>query len=311
MSGLARDTANRRSIHPLGAAYRTRGLLHRVRHAIAQASRRYYFEDYGRVYPNGIAYGRLGRRRHVRELDRDIVRELELRNFLNHRKFYDFAAQFVEGKRAVDAGCGSGYGCKILADAGASHVHAFDASRHSLRFARKRFGEHASFTRQTITALDQYQDEFADVVVCSEVLEHVKEYGLEARALDELRRITKPRGLLVLGTPNSELLGDHGFTWDELSDLVRRRFDEVCVFENALLPFDPVARRAWEGRVASGQTGVVISERIVLAETVLPADGAIELKRGLEAGEIEFGGRSVDTTRLHNTHSWVVLAVRE
>jgi 2-polyprenyl-3-methyl-5-hydroxy-6-metoxy-1,4-benzoquinol methylase len=298
-----------RSGHTLNAArlaarHAVKHVLVLLTHAVGRTTRRFYFEDFHRVYPEGVSYNRLGLRRPARAQ--------HINNFRNHVKFYEFAAQFAASQRVVDVGCGSGYGCKILRKGGAAEVHGTDVSRHALRVARKHFSTYASFTRQGITDLHGYYDGFADVVVCSEVLEHIKEYGLENRALGELRRVTRPGGLLVLATPNSELLGEHGFSWDELSTLVASHFDDFCIFENALVPSEPSARRAWEERVASGRTGIIVSEKIALEETRF-TDGVspetAELKRGLPAGKLHFAGRTVDTTRLHNTHSWAVLAV--
>jgi 2-polyprenyl-3-methyl-5-hydroxy-6-metoxy-1,4-benzoquinol methylase len=295
-------TQSRSALRAAHRAFRSTGkrLIVPVTHRIGRATGRHYFEDFVRVYPEGIAYNRLGLRRRARRDD--------LRNFRNHVRFYEFAAQFAAGLCVVDVGCGTGYGCKVLREAGARHVHGTDVSSHALRFAESRFGQYATFTRQSITSLIAYPNGLGDVVVSSEVLEHIREYRLERRALAELRRITRPGGLLVLGTPNAELLGDHGFHWDELVALVGDYFDDVCIFENALVPFDPEGRSAWERRAASDATGIIVSQSIVLEETVAPAGAPIELKRGLVPGRFEFARWSVDTRLLHNTHSWVVLA---
>jgi SAM-dependent methyltransferase len=273
-----------------------------VTHALGRLGRRYYFEDWIRVYPDGLAYNRLGLRRRATEDDR--------RSFLNHLKFYVFASQFVAGNRVADVGCGSGYGCRVLKEAGAAEVLGCDVSAPALRYARDRFGGFASFSRQTIVDLSEYPDGLADVVVSSEVLEHIREYALEERALRELRRVTAPGGLLVLGMPNAELLGDHGFAFDELDRLLAESFSEYLVFENALVPLEPEALRAWEERAAAGRIGVVVSERIELSDTVVPRGAQPELKQGLEPGVLDFAGWTVDTTLLHNTHSWVILARR-
>ena len=68
------------------------------------------------------------------------------------------------------------------------------------------------------------------------MLEHIKEYGLEAKALDELRRVTRAGGIVIIATPSSELLGDHGFHFEEIKDLVAARFRDYVIFENALVP---------------------------------------------------------------------------
>jgi SAM-dependent methyltransferase len=207
----------------------------------------------------------------------------------------------------VDVGCGSGHGTEILAGAGASVVHACDASRRAIEFARRRFGQFAQFSTQRITHLRDYADAAFDVTVSSEVLEHIKEYGKERDALAELCRVTRPNGIVVIGTPNAELLGDHGFSFDEIRTLMRSRFTDFVIFENALVPFG-ASRTSWVARSEAGNTGVIISEAIDLDETVLPQGVAAELKRGLSPGWYEAGSLRIETSTLHNTHSWVVVA---
>jgi SAM-dependent methyltransferase len=271
-----------------------------VTHAIGRIGGRDYFEDFVRVYPDEIAYNRLGRRRRFTRTDALV--------FESHRRFYEFAAQFVEGRRVADVGCGSGYGTKILGDAGAASIAATDVSRKALAFAETHFGAYATFTRQSITSLEAYADESFDVVVCSEVLEHVREYGSEGRAVDELRRILRPGGLAVVGTPNAELLGDHGFPFDEIHELFEPRFERFLIYENALVPFTAEARAAWEGRLREGRVGVVLSQTV--REAVAPDGATAVLKEGDPPGRRRFGDYDVDETLLRNTHSWVVLARR-
>jgi len=271
-------------------------------HAWGRVTRRFYFEDFVRVYPGGIAYNRVGLRRSARDAD--------LRIFRSHVKVYEFAAQFVAGARVADIGCGAGYGAQILKEAGAAEVHGCDISKHSLRFARSHYGSFATFTRQTIVDLREYADDSFDVVFSSEVLEHIKEYGLERQAVRELRRILRPGGLLVVGTPNSELLGEHGFSYDEISALVGGEFDRFVLFENAFVPFNADPRKAWEERLASERTGTIVTEAIDLDHTLRPDGAQPEIKRGLDPGLLQLDGYTVDTRLLHNTHGWLVLAVK-
>jgi len=279
---------------------------HRIRnhaaHWIARVAGRYYSEDFVRVYPDGIRFDRRGRRRDSTPND--------IKNYLNHVKFYLFAAQFVRDRTVADIGCGSGYGCQILSSAGAAEVHGADISREAIRFARSRYGDRARFTVQGVTALDEFTDSSVDVTVSSEVLEHIKEYRLEKQAMREIMRITRPGGLIVVGTPNSELLGGHGFSFDEINGLFEQHFERFVILENALLPFG-VKRHLWDDRLRSGRTGVVVSEEIVVAETVVPEGAVPEFKQGVPPGILSLGDFNVDTRLLHNTHSWVVLAVKD
>lgn len=270
-------------------------------HFVGKVTRRYYFEDYARVYPDGIVFDRFGRTRQPLKTD--------INNFLNHCKFYKFVAQFVKDKRVADVGCGSGYGCKILKENGAALVCGSDISKHSIRFAKSRYSDFVEFTVQGITNMKKYHDDSFDISVSNEVLEHVKEYGMEEKAISELKRITRSGGLLIIGTPNKEMLGEHGFSFDEVQSLFQKNFLQFCIFENALVPFGD-KKLLWEKRLSEGKVGVIVFENINLSETVIPDDVTNpEIKEGIEAGEFEFAPYTIDTTLLHNTHSWVILAV--
>ena len=258
-----------------------------IRYWIASITGRYYFEDNCRVCP-----------------------EHKDSNFLNHCKFYKFAAQFVNNKHVADIGCGTGYGCEILKNKGAVFVSGSDISKKAIKYARSKYNDIADFIIQGITDLKKYSDNSFDVSVCSEVIEHVKEYGKEQDAIAEIKRITKNKGLLIIGTPNSELLGDHGFYFKEIKGLFQKNFLQFCIFENALIPTG-IEQSLWSKRVASGEVGVIISENIDFSETVLFDNSQPRIKNGLKAGIYKFAGYDVDTTLLHNTHSWVIIAIND
>lgn len=279
-------------------------IYNEIAHFIGRLTKKYYFEDYGRVYPDGFTFDIFGRRREYTDLDK--------RNFLNHQKFYKFVAQFVSDKVVCDIGCGSGYGCKLLKESGANKVLGTDASKSAISYAKAKFGQYAEYNVQTCTALKLYEDHSFDVTVCSEVLEHIKEYSRESIALEEMRRVTKSHGIIILGTPNSELLGKHGFSFLELSGLLGRPFDSFVIFENALLPFDVDSRAKWEERLISNKTGVIVSENIDLSETVLPPnveESNILLKEGIPVGIYKLENVNINTRLLHNTHSFVVVII--
>ena len=278
-------------------------VLNKLRRVLAKISGRNYVEDFVRVYPNELVYNEKG--------ESVSYTSEHHSNFLNHCKFYEFASQYLDkGKSVVlDAGCGSGYGTKILKEGGAADVHAFDLSSHAIEFAHRNFSDFADFRTCGITDLAVYEGKEFDLVTCSEVLEHIKEYGREREALIQLRNVMKPGGMLVLGTPNDEMLPNHGFSYREMEDLLKEVFSQYLILENALLP--PSQRlHLWESRLAAGDTGVCVAQEINFDETV--SDEAISseiCKPGREAGEFEYNGIKVNTQNLHNTHSWVVLAM--
>ena len=277
-------------------------VLVRLKHLYGRISRKYYFEDFVRVYPNSVCLNRRGRQRPARPGD--------IKNFLNHQKFYTFASQFARGATVADIGCGSGYGCALLKNTGAHRVCGTDASTHAIRFAKKHYGNIAEFSVQGITDMNFYPDDQYDLIICSEVLEHIKEYGKEDQAIKEIKRITKPGGLIVIGTPNSELLGNHGFSFEEMDALMKNHFTQYCIFENALVPFGS-SKELWTRRLSEGRTGCIVSEAINLSETVLPKEDVLEVKSGIPAGIYRIGNIVVDTKLLHNTHSWAIVSLKE
>jgi 2-polyprenyl-3-methyl-5-hydroxy-6-metoxy-1,4-benzoquinol methylase len=276
-------------------------LYNSVTHLYGRLTRQYYFEDFVRVYPNGIVYNRLG--------DAHAPSQNDINNFLNHQKFYFFASQFVSKATVADVGCGSGYGCEILKNKGASVIEGSDISPKAIAFAQKHYGHLARFTVQGITDLRQYPNARFDVTISSEVLEHIKEYHKEKQAINELKRITKPRGVIILGTPNSELLGGHGFYFEEMKELLQSNFSKFCLFENALMPPEGEDLKKWQERQDRGLHGVIVTQNINLSETVLFPSVVPQLKQGLAPGFFSLDGLEIDTSLLHNTHSWIVVAI--
>src|SRR5208283_4030207 len=137
-----------------------------------------------------------------------------------------------------------------------TRVSGADASNRAVLYARKHYDDIAEFSVQLITDMASYHDRQFDLTVCSEVLEHIKEYGKEDLALEEINRITRPGGIVVIGTPNSELRGDHGFSFEEMNALMQKHFAQFCIFENALEPFGPRVED-WQRRLSQGRTEVI------------------------------------------------------
>jgi 2-polyprenyl-6-hydroxyphenyl methylase/3-demethylubiquinone-9 3-methyltransferase len=104
----------------------------------------------------------------------------------------------LDGKRALDAGCGAGLLCEPLARLGAE-VTGVDAAEENIIAAR----EHAKGSR---LAIEYRQGDLVqlglggfDLVTAMEVIEHVAD---KPAFLAALVGAMKPEGLMVLSTPN-------------------------------------------------------------------------------------------------------------
>jgi 2-polyprenyl-3-methyl-5-hydroxy-6-metoxy-1,4-benzoquinol methylase len=120
---------------------------------------------------------------------------------VEHLARYIWASNHARGRRVLDAACGVGYGSLLLHGAGAASVTGVDIAEQAIDEATARAGRVAQFVRGDISALP-FEDASFDLVVCFETIEHVVE---QERALDELRRVLSPEGLLMVSSPNRDV----------------------------------------------------------------------------------------------------------
>ena len=114
-----------------------------------------------------------------------------LRN--QHLARYRWAAAFAPGLRVLDAACGTGYGSRILSEAGARKVTSMDVSSDASGLG---------FVRADATRLPAKKAAF-DLYVSFETLEHVED---DRALLSEARRVLAPGGRFLCSTPNRDFL---------------------------------------------------------------------------------------------------------
>jgi 2-polyprenyl-3-methyl-5-hydroxy-6-metoxy-1,4-benzoquinol methylase len=115
-----------------------------------------------------------------------------------HVARYAFARRYAQGKRVLDAGCGTGYGSAELAQS-AAEVTGVDISADAIEYASASYqipGLH--FLKSSCIAIPM-PAESVDLVVAFEVIEHITDY----RAfINECARVLTREGLLVISSPN-------------------------------------------------------------------------------------------------------------
>ncbi len=121
----------------------------------------------------------------------------------DHFARYSFSSKYVKGNVVLDIACGSGYGANLLSADGAEKVIGVDVSSEAIEYAISRYNSDGlSFRVGDILDLTFLPDNHFDVVTCFETIEHVKD---PQRALVELARVLKPKGLLIISSPNRKL----------------------------------------------------------------------------------------------------------
>jgi len=142
-----------------------------------------------------------------------------------HEMRYDLVAATVRehlprGGRVLDIGCGSALVADRILDLDAQYV-GVDFGGHHITYASKKLADTPSTLRATMARCDgealPLGDETCDVVVLSEVIEHLMR---PERAVWEIARVLKPGGVLVMTTNNASEMPlrsplSHLFAWVE------------------------------------------------------------------------------------------------
>jgi SAM-dependent methyltransferase len=102
-------------------------------------------------------------------------------------------------RRLLEIGCSSGYLTRHYRDK-AERIVGFDINSSALRSARRRHPA-LPFVSGEVECLPFAADSF-DAIVMLEVIEHT---GSDNLALQEIRRVLRPGGILVLSTPHAGL----------------------------------------------------------------------------------------------------------
>jgi len=167
------------------------------------------------------------------------------------REFRGLVSDIRPGGRCLNAGCGEGLYAPLLeAFPGFNSIVNIDLSRadHILRREDPRH----QVLLGSITALPLADGAF-DFCLCSEVLEHVAD---DSRAVDELARVLKPGGYLLLSVPTPPAPHDpahirEGYTLEGLKDLMGRAGFEIVRHVYCMRSFMRLLMRSWRWQFAT------------------------------------------------------------
>jgi O-antigen biosynthesis protein len=117
-----------------------------------------------------------------------------------HVARYRWAAGAVASLEVLDAGCGEGYGTRLLADLGGARMCVgIDVDERTVAAAQEAYGrEGLDFRGGDVTQLP-FADASFDIVTCFETIEHV---AAQQDAVAELARVLRPDGALLISSPN-------------------------------------------------------------------------------------------------------------
>ena len=120
-----------------------------------------------------------------------------------HVRRYEYAGRYVGGKSVLDIACGTGFGCDMLAKAGAHSVVGLDLDSSAIDYARRNYSaDQIRFDTGDAQNLAGVAEASFDVVISFETIEHLPDVD---RYLSELRRVLKPGGMVMISTPDRRL----------------------------------------------------------------------------------------------------------
>jgi ubiquinone/menaquinone biosynthesis C-methylase UbiE len=143
-----------------------------------------------------------------------------------HITRYVSAQELVKDKVVLDIASGSGYGTNLLAQT-AKHVYGVDVSEISVEYAKQNYGaKNIEFLAGDGEKIP-LKDNSVDIVTTFETIEHIPDYR---QFMNEVSRILKDDGLLVISTPNDLEFAEgnhfhlHEFEYEELKSLIAQHF---------------------------------------------------------------------------------------
>jgi len=169
--------------------------------------------------------------------ERLIINEQTKANIIydEHLVRYEFAKQFVSEKTVLDLACGTGYGSKLLADAGATKVIGVDVDSDVVKEASQKFGQdNIQYLEDSAEKLEKIADDSIDLVTSFETIEHLKN---PEDYLKALTRVVRYDGMVLISTPNRAVFQEknhfhyHEYTKTEFITLLSKYFANVRVLE--------------------------------------------------------------------------------
>lgn len=121
-----------------------------------------------------------------------------------HLHRYGIMLQLVTGKKVLDIACGEGFGTNLLSQ-NAAAVTGIDIDNSTIQKAKLKYtSSKINFLEGKLEAIPCPDASF-DIIICFESLEHVNDHE---KVMQELKRVLKENGLLVLSTPDKKYYSD-------------------------------------------------------------------------------------------------------
>lgn len=124
-----------------------------------------------------------------------------IENFLYFIEGYRTALSNNSKSNILDVGCGRGWLSNILS--GHGNVIGIEPVKAVVEYGRRLFPGLDLRIGTTQNLIDEGHESYFDIIVCSEVIEHIAD-DKKAAFLNDLKRLLKENGFLILTTPRKD-----------------------------------------------------------------------------------------------------------
>jgi ubiquinone/menaquinone biosynthesis C-methylase UbiE len=126
--------------------------------------------------------------------------ETNIERRISGRHWACLAMENFEGKKILDIGCSYGWFEKYVGKK-AKEIIGIDLNKKDLETARKEVKErNIKFEKGSVLDLSKFKENYFDIVVMFDVIEHIPK-GTEKKALEEIKKVLKKNGKLLITTP--------------------------------------------------------------------------------------------------------------
>lgn len=155
------------------------------------------------------------------------------RDSIEHLHRYAIVSNYIKDKVVLDIACGEGYGSNIMSKK-AYFVYGVDIDNKAVQDAKLKYKkENLEFIVGSASQIP-IDDNSIDIVVSFETIEHHDEHQ---EMMNEIKRVLKPKGLLIISTPDKLYYSDQRnfnnqfhikeLYKQEFTDLISKNFSKI------------------------------------------------------------------------------------
>lgn len=217
-----------------------------------------------------------------------------------HITRYSIVADLVKDKIVLDIASGSGYGTNKLAKH-AKKIYGVDINKDAIKYSKNNYQtKNTEFIQGSATKIP-LKDKTVDIVISFETIEHIEDYS---KFMQEIKRVLKDDGILVLSTPNDIEFPEnnhfhvHEFKYNELQKLVKKYFVNIENYYQATWTYNAIfpeykLSSDWEGKITTINAAPIKKSKCIYFYMLCSSRKLTEKLKPISAISEHYSARSI------------------